>query len=589
MQNEKKLLTGDEAVARGAWEAGVKVAAAYPGTPSTEIMENVALYDEIYAEWSPNEKVALEVAGSAAIAGVRALSSMKHVGLNVAADPLMTLAYTGVGRGLVIACCDDPGMYSSQNEQDNRYYARLAKIPLLEPADSQETLEMVKEAYSISEEYDTPVLVILTTRISHGKSPVILGERNEVPTKEFVRNTAKYVMVPGHARKRHVFVEERTKRLAALSEESPFNRIIKGSSKIGIISNGVASQYAMEVMPDASFLLLGMTNPLPENLIRTFAESVETLYVVEELEPYIEEFVRQLGIEVIGKLGGDERFPRCGELNPELVRKGLTGVEPRSSRIPENVPIPMRPPVLCPGCPHRGFFQIANKNKLYVTGDIGCYTLSVLPPLSSMDTCICMGASISGAVGFAKAFEDQPGKKVVAALGDSTFMHSGLTGLLDTVYNKANVITCVLDNRTTAMTGHQEHPGTGFTIKGEPTHRADIAEIARGLGVPHVYEVDPYNLEETDRAMKECLSVDEPSLIVVKRACALKVRDADFWKSVVDQEKCRKCGACLKIGCPAIIKKDDVIMVDKSMCYGCGICRQVCPFDAIEPIETMES
>ena len=581
MLQTKKMLTGDEAVARGAWEAGVKVAAAYPGTPSTEILENIALYDEIYSEWSPNEKVALEVAGNAAIAGVRAIASMKHVGLNVAADPLMTLSYTGIGRGLVVVCADDPGMHSSQNEQDNRYYGKFAKVPMLEPSDSQEALDMTKAAFEMSEQFDTPVLLVLTTRVSHGKSPVTISDRVEVETKEFVRNTAKYVMIPGHARKRHVLVEERSLKLAELSEKSPFNRIIEGSGDIGIISSGIASQYAREIMPDAHFLLLGMTWPLPENLIGKFAAGLRKIYVVEELEPYLEEHIRALGIEVTGK----DVFPRCGELNPELVRKGLTGVEPAPARSVGDTPVPMRPPVLCPGCPHRGFFHIVNKNKLYVTGDIGCYTLSVLPPLTSMDTCICMGASISGAIGFAKAFEDQPGKRVVAALGDSTFLHSGLTGLMDTVYNKANVITCVLDNRTTAMTGHQEHPGTGFTVKGEPTHAVDIAAVAKALGVEHVFEVDPYDLDATNKAMKACLAINAPSVIVVKRACALRCRDQEFALSVVNQEMCRQCGACLKIGCPAIVKKGEVILVDKSMCFGCGICRQVCPFDAIEAIE----
>jgi len=581
MAHRKILMTGDEAVARGAWEAGVKVAAAYPGTPSTEILENIALYDEIYAEWSPNEKVALEVAGNAAIAGVRAIASMKHVGLNVAVDPLMTLAYTGIGRGLVIACADDPGMYSSQNEQDNRYYAKLAKIPMFEPATSQEALDMTKEAFGISEKYDTPVLIILTTRVCHGKSPVVPDNRVEVETKEFVRNTKKYVMIPGHARQRHLFVEERSIKLADASEKSKHNRVIKGTSNVGIISSGIASQHAMEIMPDASFLMLGMTWPLPEKMIRDFAAGVSKLYVVEELEPYLEEHIRMLGIEIIGK----EKFPRCGELNPELVRKGLTGEEPLETRLPTDIDIPMRPPVLCPGCPHRGFFHIVNKNKLYVTGDIGCYTLSVLPPLTSMDTCICMGASISGAIGFEKAFEDQPNKRAIAVIGDSTFMHSGLTGLMDTVYNKSKVITCVLDNRTTAMTGHQDHPGTGFTIKGEPTHAVDIAKVARALGVEHVYEVDPYNLEETDKAMKACLYTYAPSVIVVKRACALQSRDQKLAPSTINQAECKKCEACLKIGCPAIVKKDDVIMVDQSLCFGCGICRQVCPFDAIETIE----
>ncbi|MFA6471449.1 MAG: indolepyruvate ferredoxin oxidoreductase subunit alpha [Candidatus Latescibacterota bacterium] len=577
----RKLMTGDEAIARGAWEAGVKVAAAYPGTPATEILENLARYDEIYAEWSPNEKVAVEVAGNAAIAGVRAIASMKHVGLNVAADPLMTLSYTGIGRGFVIVSADDPGMHSSQNEQDNRYYAQFAKIPMLEPANSQEALEMVRDAFTLSEEYDTPVLIRVTTRVCHGKSPVTPGERIEQETKAFSRNTAKYVMIPGHARKRHVVVEERTLRLRELSEKSPYNRIIKGTGETGIITSGVASQYAMEVAPEADFLLLGMTNPIPSELIRKFAATVRKVYIIEELEPYLEDQIRALGIECIGK----KVFPRCGELSPEIIRRGLTGKTPETVAIPKDIPIPARPPVLCPGCPHRGFFHIINKNKLFVTGDIGCYTLSVLPPLTSMDTCICMGASITGAIGFSKAFRDQPGKKAVAVLGDSTFLHSGLTGLMDTVYNKANVVTCVLDNRTTAMTGHQEHPGTGFTVKGEPTYSVKIADVARALGIQHIYEVDPYNLAETDAAVKSSLALDVPAVIVAKRACALKCKNVDFALSVVDQDQCKKCNACLKIGCPAIVKKGDVIMVDKGMCYGCGICRQVCPFGALIAVE----
>ena len=472
-------------------------------------------------------------------------------------------------------------MHSSQNEQDNRHFAKFAKIPMFEPADPQEALDMIKEAFNISEEYDTPVLLILTTRVSHGKGPVKIGERIEIPVKEFVRDTAKYVMIPGHAKRRHVFVEERLKKLEILSETIKFNRITKGLGKTGIITSGGASQYALEVAPDADFLQIGMTWPLPEKMISDFAKTVEKLFIIEELDPFIEDHVKALGIVATGK----EVFPICGELNPELVRKGLTGKELPKPRLDADIPIPSRPPVLCPGCPHRGIFHIIKKNKLFVTGDIGCYTLSVLPPLTSMDTCICMGASISGAIGFSKAFEDQPGKKVVAVLGDSTFMHSGITGLMDTVYNKANVITCVLDNRTTAMTGHQDHPGTGFTIKGEATHRVNIADVAKAVGVKHVYEVDPYNLAETDKALKTCISLKEPSVLVVKRACALRVKNTDFSLSVVEQDKCKKCGACLKIGCPAIVKKGETILVDKGMCYGCGICRQVCPFEAILPVE----
>lgn len=580
MSDDVKLLTGDEAIARGAWEAGVTVAAAYPGTPSTEILENLALYDEVYAEWSPNEKVALEVAGGAAIAGVRAIASMKHVGLNVAADPLMTLAYTGVNRGLVIVSADDPGMHSSQNEQDNRTFAPFAKIPMFEPADSQEALDMARTAFDVSEEYDTPVLIRMTTRVCHGKSPAKIGTRTEIPAKEFERNAQKYVMIPAHAKRRRVAVGERLERLAEYAEMSPFNRIVRGSGEIAVITSGIASRYAMEVAPDADFLILGMTHPLPEKMIRAFASTAKKLYVLEELEPYLENRIRALGIEVTGKAA----FPDRGELTPELVRGGLFDVRPEPIRVPAEVSLPTRPPVLCPGCPHRGFFHVAGGTRAYVTGDIGCYTLGALPPLTSIDTCICMGASISGGSGFARAAEKQ-GRRVIAVLGDSTFMHSGITGLMNAVYNKAKLVTCVLDNRTTAMTGHQDHPGTGFTVKGDPTYSVRIADVAQAVGVKHIHEVDPYDLRETGRVLKECLALDEPSVIVAKRACALKCRDADFALSVVDQEQCRKCKACLKIGCPAIVRRGEVIMVDKSLCFGCGICRQVCPFGAIVAAE----
>ena len=579
MPEVKVMMSGNEAIARGAWEAGVKVAAAYPGTPSTEIMENVALYDDIYSEWSPNEKVALEVVSGASIGGVRALAAMKHVGLNVAADPLMTLAYTGVNGGLVIISADDPGMHSSQNEQDNRNYAAFARIPLLQPSNSQEALDMTKAAFDISEQYDTPVLVIPTTRICHGKSPVTLSDRVDVPNKPYERTPRKYVMVPANGRRRHAVVDQRESKLLELSEATELNREIEGSGDIGIITSGVASQYALEIMPNAHYLLLGMPWPLPEQKIRKFAAKVKKLIVIEELEPFLEDRIRAMGIEVTGKA----LFPRLGELNPELVRKGLTGVEPTPSPVPKDVTIPMRPPVLCAGCPHRGLFSILRKHKFIISGDIGCYTLGALPPLSSMDTCICMGASVSGAVGFAKAMETGDGRKVVGVLGDSTFLHSGITGLLDIVYNKANVIICILDNRITAMTGHQENPATGKTIKGEPTVAVDFEKLARALGINHVYMVDPFNLEETDAAFKACKELDEPSVVVARRECALIRRKPGFAISIVNQDICTKCGSCLKIGCPAIIKRDDIIMVDKVMCYGCGVCRQVCPFDAIEP------
>lgn len=580
-------MTGDEAIARGAWEAGVKVAAAYPGTPATEILENLARYDEIYAEWSPNEKVAVEVAGNAAIAGVRAIASMKHVGLNVAADPLMTLSYTGIGRGFVIVSADDPGMHSSQNEQDNRYYAQFAKIPMLEPANSQEALEMVRDAFTLSEEYDTPVLIRVTTRVCHGKSPVTPGERIEQETKAFSRNTAKYVMIPGHARKRHVVVEERTLRLRELSEKSPYNRIIKGTGETGIITSGVASQYAMEVAPEADFLLLGMTNPIPSELIRKFAATVRKVYIIEELEPYLEDQIRALGIECIGK----KVFPRCGELSPEIIRRGLTGKTPETVAIPKDIPIPARPPVLCPGCPHRGFFHIINKNKLFVTGDIGCYTLSVLPPLTSMDTCICMGASITGAIGFSKAFRDQPGKKAVAVLGDSTFLHSGLTGLMDTVYNKANVVTCVLDNRTTAMTGHQEHPGTGRNFNGEAP-KLSVRAALEGLGVTNIREVGAYKQAELTGMVREAL--DEPGfkVIIARHPCMLKfTRNArrkagSSWKARyvrVDQSLCTKIHECVeRFGCPSFqLREGGVVEINRDLCIGDGSCRQTCPSVAL--------
>jgi len=583
----KKIMTGNEAIARGAYEAGCTVAAAYPGTPSTEILENIALYKEIYAEWAPNEKVAVEVAAGASIAGARALSAMKHVGLNVAADPLFTMAYEGVNGGFVIVTADDPGMHSSQNEQDNRLYAPHAKVAMIEPSDSQECKDFIKEAFDISERFDTVVLFRITTRIAHSKSIVELGERKEVKVKEYKKDVKKYVMIPAHAREKHVEVEERLKRLQEYSNTTHLNRIEWGDTKIGIITSGISYQYAKEVFKDkASYLKLGFTYPLPDRLIREFASKVEKLYIIEENEPYIETFVKSLGIDCIGK----ELIPICGELNPDIIRKALLK-DSKKEIYKIDVKIPNRPPVLCPGCPHRGIFYAMSKYKdIIATGDIGCYTLGMMPPLNVTDTVIDMGAGFSAAIGFEKAFKMANKKgKIFGIVGDSTFFHSGITGLIDAVYNKSNVVLVVLDNSITAMTGHQENPGTGRTLKGDISPVIDIKEIVKACGVKeeNIRVVDPYKLDETEKAVKDAYNSEETFVIITKRECALlkdviKKRAGRYVR--VNHEKCRKCKLCLKVGCPAVFVKDDNLVINKDMCNGCTLCLQVCPFNAIEKV-----
>lgn len=573
----KKVMLGDEAVARGAYEYGVTFAAAYPGTPSTEILENIAQYKEIYSEWAPNEKVAVEAAIGASIAGARSLAAMKHVGLNVAADPLFTFAYTGVNGGCVIVTADDPGMHSSQNEQDNRYYAKFAKVPMLEPSDSQECKDFVGIALDISEKYDTPVLLRLTTRVAHGKGVVELGERKPVEMKPYKKDIPKYVMVPANAQKRHVVVEERLKVLEELTEKIEINRIEWGERDIGIITSGISYLYVKEVFGDeVSVLKLGMTYPLPSKLIRKFAESVKKLYVVEELEPYIEEHVRALGIEVIGK----ELIPRIGELNPGIIRKAIKKEE--LPHVSVEVKVPGRPPMLCAGCPHRGVFYVLRKKRVPVLGDIGCYTLGAAPPLEAIDTCICMGASISGSHGFQKAIEHSGRKqKIFSVIGDSTFFHSGITGLIDIVYNKGNAVPIILDNRITAMTGHQHNPGTGKTLMGEDAPEIDIAKLSEAIGVKRVRVVNPFKLKEIEDAVDEAMNTDDTMVIIAKGPCAL-IPPKPQGECKIDQEKCKKCGMCLRIGCPAISKKDGIFSIDSDQCTGCTVCQQVCPFDAIE-------
>ncbi len=567
----KKLLLGDFAVARGAWEAGVKVASAYPGTPSTEITEELARYEEVYSEWSPNEKVALEVGIGASVRGARAIVSMKHVGLNVACDPLFTAAYTGVNGGLVIAVADDPSVFSSQNEQDTRLTAVSAKVPVLEPSDSAEARDFTKAAFELSEKYDTPVILRLTTRVAHSQSLVELQERTEVPVRAYERNIQKYVMMPANARVKHVFVEERMQKMSEDADALPLNRIEEGSAELGIICSGGVYQYVKEALPGASVLKLGMVYPLPYKLIEKFAGSVKRCIVAEELAPHIETLVKAAGIQVEGK----NIFPLCGEFSAGLIRKCVLG----AGQDAKPAAVPARPPVLCAGCPHRGVFYVLSKLKLNVLGDIGCYTLGAVPPLGSMDAVVCMGASIGMAIGFDKA-DPEAHRHSVAVIGDSTFIHSGITGLIDAVYNKSHITVVILDNRTTGMTGHQNHPATGKTIKNEPTYELDLAEVCRAVGVGSVRTVDPYDLPALEGALKAALSEEEVSVVIAKRPCVLLAKR--LYKGFSVNDKCKNCRACMKLGCPAIVKGEKGVSIDVSLCTECGLCRSVCKFGAIE-------
>ena len=584
----KKLLSGNEAIALGAYHAGVRVATAYPGTPSTEILESVARFPDVYAEWSTNEKVAMEVAMGAAFAGARAMASMKQVGLNVASDPFMAASVTGISAGLVVVNADDPGIHSSQCEQDNRFYAGFAKVPMLEPADSQEAYDVMAYAFDISEKFDTPVLVRMTTRISHAKSVVdIKGKRKAGGQAAFRHDAKKFVMLPTNARVRCQVVEERVKNLADYVEGFPLNEIVPGERSLGIVSCGVAYQYAREVFPKASFLKLCTTWPLPSSLIRKFAAGVDRLLVIEELSPYLEGHIRRMGIPVTGK-----RFiPELGELDPGIIEDAArqAGLLPKNlavkpARVPEN--LPKRPPLLCPGCPHTGLYFVLStigqrakgKNpKLTIAGDIGCYTLGAYPPLSALDTTACMGASIGQAIGMDKA---GIGEKAIAVIGDSTFMHSGITGLVNAVYDKAKITLIILDNGTTAMTGHQEHPGTGVTVQGKQTQAVEIESLVRGIGVKDVRVLDAFDLKALRANVRSSLQSPELSVLIVRGQCAVQARRAE--PRVVDAEKCNNCGTCLLTGCPAILGGEHTA-IDAALCIGCSICQQVCPKQAIVP------
>lgn len=571
----KKLLLGNEAVARGLYEAGVKVVSSYPGTPSTEITEAVAQYDEIYAEWAPNEKVAAEVAIGASFGGARAFCAMKHVGLNVAADPVYTASYTGVNAGLVIAVADDPGMHSSQNEQDSRRHAIGAKLPMLEPSDSAECTAFTKLAYEISEQLDTPVVLRLCTRVAHSRSIVECSERVEMPLRDYEKNAQKNVMLPANARPKHVAVEKRTAALVEYAETSGINRIEKGSGDIGVICAGTCYCYAREALGDSvSYLKLGMVNPLPVEMIKRFAAKCSKIYVIEELDPVIESHCRALGIEVVGK----ELFPMCGEFSQTIVRSLILGETPESTSLDEAIPV--RPPAMCCGCPHRGLFYILKKLKLTVAGDIGCYTLGASAPLAAMDWCVCMGASISSLHGFNKAREDGA-QTAVAVIGDSTFIHSGITSLIDIAYNRSNSVSIILDNSITGMTGHQQNPTTGRTLKGDVTAAVSLEKLCEAVGIRRVKVVDPYNLAEVEAALREELAADEPSVIISRRPCALLKYVKHKPALRIDPDKCKRCKACMNIGCPAISIHEGEICIDANQCVGCGVCSQLCKFGAI--------
>ena len=574
----KQLMLGNEAVARGLYEGGCSVISSYPGTPSTEITEAAAKnYDEIYTEWAPNEKVAMEVAFGASLAGKRSFCAMKHVGLNVAADPPFTVSYTGVNAGMVIAVADDAGMHSSQNEQDSRHHAIAAKMPMLEPADSAEALEYAKLAFELSEEYDTPVLLKMCTRIAHSQSVVEVGERKEAPAKPYEKNIGKYVMMPGNAKRRHPMVEERTRKLVEYADTSSINRVEMGGTALGIITSSTSYQYVKEVFGDSvSVLKLGMVNPLPEKLILDFAAKVDKLAVVEELDPIIENHCKQLGLTVSGK----DILPICDEFSQNLIAAKLGGEA--HTGVALNDAIPPRPPVMCAGCPHRGLFYILSKNKCTVLGDIGCYTLGAVAPLSAMDMTLCMGASISAVHGFNKALGAEAEGKTVAVIGDSTFMHSGMTGLANIAYNGSNSTVIILDNSITGMTGHQHNPTTGYNIKGDPAGKIDLETLCKAMGFNRVRVVDPYDLAQCDAAIKEELAAEEPSVIISRRPCALLKTVKHKPALTVDADKCKSCKMCMKIGCPAISMVDGKATVDATLCVGCGVCEQLCKFDALQ-------
>ncbi len=572
----KKLLIGNQAVAAGLHDGGLGVVSSYPGTPSTEITEFLSKYDDLHSEWAPNEKVACEVAFGASLAGARSACAMKHVGLNVAADPLFTLSYTGVNGGMVICVADDPAMHSSQNEQDSRHYAIASKVPMLEPADSQEAYTFAKTAFELSEKYDTPVILRMCTRIAHSQSVVETSEAIPAVLKDYEKNPAKYIMMPGNAVKRHPFVEQRMTALQEFSENCIYNTVEYGSDEIGIITSGCSYQYVKEVFGNnASILKIGMPNPLPVNTIKDFASKVKKLYVIEELDPIIENHVKSLGIDVIGK----EMFSILGEFSQKTVADafnidGAVGISADS-------PVPARPPMMCAGCPHRGMFYTLAKNKITVHGDIGCYTLGAVPPLNALDTTLCMGASISGLHGYNSARGEAAEQKSVAVIGDSTFMHSGMTGLVNVAYNATNSTVIILDNSITGMTGHQQNPTTGYNIKGEVAAKVNLEALCKALGINRVRVVDPYNLKECETAIKEELAVNEPSVIISRRPCVLLKSVKALPPLTVDADKCKSCKRCMSLGCPAISMKDGKAKIDNTLCVGCGVCKQLCAFDAI--------
>lgn len=569
----KKIMLGNEAYAQGAYEGGVNVVSSYPGTPSTEVTENIVKYDEVYAEWAPNEKVALEVAAGACYGGARALCCMKHVGLNVAADPLFTASYTGVNGGLVILVADDPGMHSSQNEQDSRFYARSSHVPMLEPADSMEAKEFMKYAFTLSERFDTPVLLRSNTRISHSRGIVETGEREQAPLKDYQKDIKKYVMMPGMAKARHIVVEQRTKDLEAFAEECELNRAEYLGGEIGVITSGTCYNYVKEALPNASVLKLGMVYPLPKKMISEFASKVKTLYVIEELEPFFENQVRVMGIPVSGK----ELFTVQGEYSVNMIKEKICG---ETCTPVKTEALPMRPPVLCPGCPHRAVYYMFNKLKLTAMGDIGCYTLGAGAPLSAIDTTLCMGASIGMAHGMEKARGEDFARKLVSVIGDSTFMHSGITGLVNMLYNGATSTVMILDNSTTGMTGHQDHATTGKNAKGEPAPSVNIEKLVETIGVKHVRVLDPFDLPELEKALREETQREELSVIITRRPCVLIDR-ASIKEALCVSDECRNCGVCMKLGCPAIVKGENKVDIDASLCIGCGLCADVCPFHAI--------